>query len=272
VDQIALFGIGKLGRALLTGWTAAGIEPGRIRGVERDEAKAEQVRASTGIEVLPAKQAVAGADAVVLAVLPNAVPEVLDEIAADLDPDCLVLSLAAGVSTEVIGRHLPAGIAVVRAMPNTAVAVQEGMCVLSGGPGTDREHMLRAEKLLRPVGAVVRVPEDQQDVATALTGSAPAYFYEIFDAMTNAGVRLGVSEEAARLMVIQSAAGAVAMVRHTRQSPATLRDAVATPGGATAAALAVFEQHKARDTVNSAIEAAARRSAELGAALNDGRP
>ncbi|MBR7836130.1 pyrroline-5-carboxylate reductase [Actinospica durhamensis] len=262
--RISLFGVGELGYALLGGWLAAGMPSSDIRGVERDERRAAQIEDTLDVRVVSALEAAEDADTAVLAVPAQSVPDLLAAIGPRLDPDCLVLSLAAGVPIELIERYLPAGMAVVRAMPNTAVSAREGMCVLSPGPDVDEGHLLRAEQLLRPVGEVIRVPEDQQNAATALSGSGPAFFYEVFDHMIRAGMRLGVTEEAAGLMAVQAAAGAVAMVRGTRRAPAHLREAVATPGGTTQAALAVLGEHGVGAAVEGAVRAAALRSAEVG--------
>lgn len=262
--RISLFGVGELGHALLNGWLAAGVPNRDIRGVERDDRAAARLEATLDVRMVSALEAAEDADTVVLAVPAGAVPDLLTAIGPRIDPDCLVLSVAAGVPIALMERYLPEGTAVVRAMPNTAVSAREGMCVLSAGPDADEEHMLRAEQLLRPVGEVIRVPEDQQDVAAALSGSGPAYFYDVFDHMIRAGVRLGVTEEAAGLMVVQAAQGAVAMVQSTRRSPAHLREAITTPGGTTQAALAVLGEHGVGSAIESAVRAGALRSAEVG--------
>lgn len=265
--RIGLYGIGTLGHALLSGWRAAGFEPTDVCGVERDADRAAKVRADFGIRTGDPRQGAEQADAVVLAVVPGAVTDLLDEIGGALGPDCLVLSLAAGVSTVSLERHLPAGIAAVRAMPNTAIAARAGMSVLSPGSSADEEHLLRAEHLLRPVGEVVRVSEALQDAATALCGSAPAYFYDVFDHLVRAGAELGLPEEAALTMAVHAASGAAEMIRFTGEAPGRLRDEVSTPGGTTRAALDVLAQRSVGEGIEQAVRAAARRSAELGRGL-----
>ena len=262
--KIGLFGMGALGHALLSGWRAAGFEPADVCGVERDADRAAKVRADFGIRTGEARQAAEQAEVVVLAVAPDVIPGLLDEIGGVLDSDCLVLSLAAGLSTASLERHLPAGIAAVRAIPNTAIAARAGMSVLSPGTSADEEHLLRAEHLLRPVGEVVQVPESLQDAATALSGSAPAYFYDIFDHMVRAGAELGLPEEAALTMAVHAASGAAAMIRFTGESPGRLRNAVSTPGGTTRAALDVLGQLSVGACIEKAVHAAAHRSTELG--------
>lgn len=262
--KIGLYGMGALGHALLSGWRAAGFEPADVCGVEPDADRAAKVRADFRIRIGAAGQAAEQAEVVVLAVAPSVIPDLLDEIGGVLGSDCLVLSLAAGLSTASLERYLPAGIAAVRAMPNTAIAARAGMSVLSPGTSADEEHLLRAEHLLRPVGEVVRVPEALQDAATALSGSAPAYFYDIFDHMVRAGAELGLPEEAALTMAVHAASGAAEMIRFTGESPGRLRDAVSTPGGTTRAALDVLRQSSVGEGIERAVQAAAHRSAELG--------
>jgi pyrroline-5-carboxylate reductase len=265
--KIGLYGMGALGHALLSGWRSAGFEPAGVCGVERDADLAAKVRADFGIRTGDARQAAEQAEVVVLALVPSVIPDLLGEIGGVLGSDCLVLSLAAGLSTASLEHHLPAGIAVIRAIPNTAIAARAGMSVLSPGVSADEEHLLRAEHLLRPVGEVVRVPEALQDAATALSGSAPAYFYDIFDHMVRAGAELGLPEEAALTMAVHAASGAAEMIRFTGESPGRLRDAVSTPGGTTRAALDVLAQSSVGEGIERAVQAAARRSAELGREL-----
>jgi pyrroline-5-carboxylate reductase len=266
--KVGLYGMGALGHALLSGWLNAGFAPEDVCGVERDESRAAKVRDEYGIRIGTARQAAEHADAVVLAVAPEAVLELLLEIGEALDRDCVVLSLAAGVDTGLLEEHLPSGVAVIRAMPNTAVAAGAGMSVLSPGADADEEHLLRAEQLLRPGGEVLRVPEALQDAATALSGSAPAYFYEIFDHMARAGAELGLPAQAALAMAISAAHGAAAMIRFTGEPPSRLRDAASTPGGTTRAALDALRQASVGQGIEQAVHAAARRSAELGRELH----
>jgi len=266
--KVGLYGIGVLGDALLSGWLGAGIAAEDVCGVEPDPDRAASARAEHGIRTAGARQAAEHADAVVLAVAPAELPDLLDEIGDALDRDCVVLSLAAGVDTGLLEHRLPAGLAVVRAMPNTAVAARAGMSVISPGANADEEHLLRAEQLLRPVGEVIRVPEDLQDAATALAGSAPAYFYDIFDHLARAGAELGLPQDAALTMAVGAAHGAAAMIRFTGEPPGRLREAVATPGGTTRAALDALERASVGRGVEQAVHAAAHRSAELGRALH----
>jgi pyrroline-5-carboxylate reductase len=266
--KVSLYGIGALGHALLSGWLTSGFTPGDLCGVEPDPDRAAKVRADYGIRTTDARQGAEHADAVVLAVDPHAVPGLLDEIGGVLDQDCVVVCLAAGVDTALLERHLPAGIAVVRAMPNTPVAARAGMSVLSPGGSADEEHLLRAEHLLRPVGEVIRVPEALQDAATALSGSAPAYFYDIFDHMARAGAELGLPQEAALSMAVRAAHGAAEMIRFTGESPSRLRDEAVSAGGTTRAALDVLRRMSVGSGIEQAIHAAAGRCAELGRDLD----
>lgn len=269
--RLGLYGIGALGDALLSGWLGSGFEAEGIHAVDPDPGRLAKAHAEYGVRTAQPRAAAEHAEAVVLAVVPAAVPELLDEIGGVLDRDCLVLCLAAGVDTGLLEQHLPTGVAVVRAMPNTAVAARAGTSVLSPGANADEEHLLRAEHLLRPVGEVIRVPEALQDAATALSGSAPAYFYEILDHMVRAGTELGLPQEAALTMAVRAAHGAAEMIRFTGRSPGVLRDAVSSPGGTTRAALDVLRRMSVGQGVEQAVHAAARRSAELGRELDGTR-
>jgi pyrroline-5-carboxylate reductase len=153
----------------------------------------------------------------------------------------------------------------VRVMSNTPVLVDEAMSVLSAGRYATEEHLRRAEELLRPVGQVLRIPESQQDAATALSGSGPAYVYYLVESMVDAAILLGMARGAALEMVIQTVYGAATMLRESGEHPVILREAVTSPGGTTISAIAELERHGVRAAFLAAIEAARDRGRELGA-------
>jgi pyrroline-5-carboxylate reductase len=150
-------------------------------------------------------------------------------------------------------------------MSNTPVLVDEAMSVISAGAGAGEEHLRRAEELLRPVGKVLRIPESQQDAATALSGSGPAYVYYLVESMVDAGILLGMARGAALEMVIQAVYGAATMLRESGEHPVILREAVTSPGGTTISAIRELEKHGVRAAFLAAIEAARDRGRELGA-------
>lgn len=142
-----------------------------------------------------------------------------------------MISMAAGITTGFVEARLPEGVPVVRVMSNTPVHVDEAMSVISAGSHAGEEHLKLAEELLSPVGKVLRIPESLQDGATALSGSGPAYFYYLVEAMVDAGILLGMPRAAALEMVIQSAVGAAVMLRDSGEHPVLLREAVTSPAG-----------------------------------------
>jgi pyrroline-5-carboxylate reductase len=151
----------------------------------------------------------------------------------------------------------------VRVMTNTPVLVDEAMSVISAGSHADEEHLLRTEEIFKPVGRTLRVPESQQDAATALSGSGPAYFYFLVEAMTDAGILLGLPRAVAAEMIVQAAVGASVMLRDSGEHPVKLREAVTSPAGTTIAAIRELENHGVRAALLSALEAARNRSQEL---------
>ena len=189
----------------------------------------------------------------------------LEEIAPHVTNDRLVISVAAGIPTSFIESRLGADAAVVRVMSNTPVLVDEAMSVISPGRHASEEHLRRTEELLRPVGKVLRIPESQQDAATALSGSGPAYVYFLVESMVDAGILLGMSRASALEMVKQAVYGAATMLRESGEHPVILREAVTSPGGTTISAIRELERHGVRAAFIAAIEAARDRGRELGA-------
>jgi pyrroline-5-carboxylate reductase len=201
----------------------------------------------------------------VIAVKPQDMEALLAEVSPVVSADQLVISVAAGITTSYIGRRLTGEVPVVRVMSNTPVLVDEAMSVISPGPHATEQHLRRAEELLRPVGKVLRIPESQQDAATALSGSGPAYVYFLVEAMVDAGILLGMPRQNALEMVKQAVYGAATMLRDSGEHPVLLREAVTSPGGTTINAIRELERHGVRAAVLAAIEAARDRGRELGA-------
>jgi len=263
--MIAILGTGKMGEALLSGLLRAGHPPAEVLAVARRPERAAELRERYGVHTPTATEAAKTADTLVLAVKPQDMGALLDEIAAFVpaSADRLVISVAAGITTALIGRRLPGEVAVVRVMSNTPVLVDEAMSVISAGPYAGEEHLRRAERLLRPVGKVLRIPESQQDAATALSGSGPAYVYFLVEAMVDAGILLGVPRGTAMDMVTQAVYGAATMLRETGEHPVILREAVTSPGGTTISAIRELEKHGVRAAFLAAIESARDRGRDL---------
>jgi pyrroline-5-carboxylate reductase len=263
--MIAILGAGKMGEALASGLLRAGVVgPGEIVAAVRRDDRAKQLREGYGIEVMTAAEAAGRAQTLVITVKPQDMAALLDEIRPIVTPSALVISVAAGITTTFIGSRLSGDVPVVRVMSNTPVLVDEAMSVISPGRHATEQHLRRAEELLRPVGKVLRIPEAQQDAATALSGSGPAYVYFLVEAMVDAGILLGMPRSDALEMVKQAVYGAATMLRDSGEHPVLLREAVTSPGGTTISAIRELERHGVRAAVLSAIEAARDRGRELG--------
>jgi pyrroline-5-carboxylate reductase len=263
--MIAILGAGKMGEALTSGLLRAGVPPGTVIAAVRRADRAQALRDAYGIGVLSAAEAAAAAQTLVITVKPQDMATLLEEIAPRVAPGTLVISVAAGITTAFIERKLGGELPVVRVMSNTPVLVDEAMSVISGGSHVGEEHLRRTEELLRPVGRVIRIPESQQDAATALSGSGPAYVYFLVEAMVDAGILLGMPRATALEMVRQAVFGAATMLRDSGEHPVILREAVTSPGGTTINAIRELERHGVRAAFLAAIEAARDRGRELGA-------
>lgn len=264
MTTVAVLGGGRIGEALLGGLVAAGHDPATLLVVERDTARADDLTGRLGITATDAAAAAERADVLVVAVKPQDVRGVLEAVPAGRDR--LVVSLAAGIPTTALEGWLPGATPVVRVMPNTPMLVGRAMCVLSAGTHADESALATAETLLTAVGRTVRVPESQQDVATALSGSGPAYLFLVAEAMIEAGVALGLPRPTATELVSATVDGAGGLLAAPDSHPSLLREAVTSPGGTTAAALRVLEAHGLRAALADAVEACRDRSLELGAA------
>ncbi|PZG35288.1 pyrroline-5-carboxylate reductase [Spongiactinospora gelatinilytica] len=263
--MIAILGAGKMGEALLSGLVRAGVPVGELLATVRRPERGEALTRQYGVRVVSNAEAAKRADTLILAVKPQDMATLLDEIAPYVPAGRLVISAAAGITTAFVEARLGEDVPVVRVMSNTPVLVDEAMSVISAGAGAGEEHLKLAEDLLQPVGKVLRVPESQQDAATALSGSGPAYFFYLVEAMVDAGILLGMPRAAALDMVTQSIVGAAIMLRDSGEHPVILREAVTSPGGTTIAAIAELERHSVRAAFLAAIEAARDRSSQLAA-------
>jgi pyrroline-5-carboxylate reductase len=259
----AIFGAGVMGETLLSGLLRSGRAVGDLVITERRPERAEELIGKYGIRVADNIEAADAADTIVLVVKPQDMGSLLDEIAERVRPGNVVVSLAAGITTDFLESRLPEGSSVVRVMPNTPALVDQGMAAISAGRHCTPEHLAEARALLESCGKVVEVPEKMQDAVTAISGSGPAYIFYVVEAMIEAGVVLGMPRATATELVVQTLYGAATMIRETGQHPTVLREQVTSPGGTTAAALRQLDDHKVRAAFITAMEAAAARSKEL---------
>jgi pyrroline-5-carboxylate reductase len=261
--MIAILGAGKMGEALLSGVLRAGRRPAELMVTARREERGALLSERYGVEVATNAEAAKRAETLILAVKPQDMAVLLQDVAPHMPTGRLVISIAAGIPTSFVEDRLPQGVPVVRVMSNTPVHVDQAMSVISAGSHADEEHLKRTEELFAPVGKVLRIPESLQDAATALSGSGPAYFYYLVEAMVDAGILLGMPRAAALEMVIQSAVGAAVMLRDSGEHPVLLREAVTSPAGTTISAIRELERHGVRAAVIEAIESARDRGREL---------
>jgi pyrroline-5-carboxylate reductase len=262
-QRVAVLGTGKIGEALVSGLLRAGKPVGEVLVTARRPERAADLRDRYGVDVVSNAEAATKADTLILTVKPQDMGALLDELAPHVPADKLVVSGAAGITTAWIGSRLVAGVPVVRVMTNTPVLVDEAMSAISAGAFATEAHLVRTEEIFSPVGKTIRVPEAQQDAVTALSGSGPAYFYYLVEAMTDAGILLGLPRAAAHDLIVQSAIGAAVMLRDSGEHPVKLREAVTSPAGTTISAIRTMEDHGVRAAMIAALEAARDRSREL---------
>jgi pyrroline-5-carboxylate reductase len=262
---VAVVGAGKIGELMLSGLLRAGWPLSRLLATARRAERAEELRLRYGIRVVDNLTAVAEADVLAIAVKPQDAAGLLDDIGPKVPPGKLVITLCAGLPTSFFTRRLPDGTPIVRVMTNTPALVDEAMTAISAGPHATAEHLALAEEMFEPLGRTIRVPESQQDAVTALSGSGPAYFYLLVEAMTDAGILLGLPRQVAHDLIVQTAIGSAIMLRDSGEHPVKLREAVTSPAGTTISAIRELENHGVRAALLAALEAARDRARELAA-------
>ena len=266
-SRIAILGCGKIGEALVAGLLSSGWrKPGDIVVTGRRQERLDELAAAHGVTAtLSNAEAVSGAELVVIAVKPQDFEVLLGEIGPLLSPDQTVLSIAAAIPTAAIEQRISPSVPVVRAMPNAPATVHEGIAGICAGAHADDEHLALAEDVLSHLGGVVRVPERYMDAVTAVSGSGPAYFALLAEAMIEAGILLGLSREISTRLVVQSMLGTAKLLRDENMHPVELREAVTSPGGTTIRAIRELERSGVRAAFLNAIQAAMERSKELAA-------
>jgi pyrroline-5-carboxylate reductase len=262
VQRIAIIGGGRIGEALLSGLVSSGWSD--IVVTTRSEERAAELRERHGVDATTANaDAVAGAHVVVVAVKPQDIEALLAEIGPLLRAEQTVLSVAAAIPTSYIEKRIADGVPVVRAMPNAPSVVHEGMAGIAAGAHAGDEQLALAEDVLTHLGRVVRVKEDALDAITAVSGSGPAYFVLLAEAMIEAGILLGLSREISTTLVVQTMLGTAKQLRDEGMHPVELRESVTSPGGTTIAAIRELEQAGVRAAFLNAIQAAMTRAREL---------
>jgi len=264
--RIAVIGAGNMGTALLRGILASGwgtkenliaSHPKRVKG--------EALSSELGIAVTDRNdEAARQAHIVILAVKPQILESVLQEIRPALRRDALLISIAAGFPTSRIESALAGSVPVVRAMPNVAAVVRASATVLCAGRHAAAEHLADARRIFESIGLVVELPEYQLDAVTGLSGSGPMYVFQIIEGLSDAGVRVGLSRDVSTALTIQTLVGAARMAEELKTHPGVLKDSVTSPGGTAIAALHSLERNRLRAILMDAVEVATARSMELG--------
>jgi pyrroline-5-carboxylate reductase len=263
--RVAILGCGKIGESLLAGLLSSDWRtPDEVTATARREERAGELRGRFGVNAtLSNSEAVSGAGLLVIAVKPQDFEILLGEIGGLLTPEQTVLSVAAAIPTAAIERRIASGVPVVRAMPNAPAVVHEGIAGICAGAHAGDEHLALAEECLSHLGAVVRVAEPYMDAVTAVSGSGPAYFALLAEAMIEAGILLGLSREISTQLVVQTMLGTAKLLRDEHIHPVELREAVTSPGGTTIRAIRELERAGVRAAFLNAIQAAMERSQEL---------
>jgi pyrroline-5-carboxylate reductase len=263
--RVAFLGAGRMGEALVSGLIRSeGRSRDEIMVTARREERARELEDRHGVAATLSNAEAAGwAKTLVLTVKPQDMDALMEEVGQSVTPEHLLITFAAGIRCSFIESKVPAGTPVVRVMSNVPVVVDEAMSVISPGARAEDKHLAVAEELLGSVGRVIRLAEVHQDAVTATSGSGPAYFALLCEAMIDGCILLGLSRDVATELIVQTMLGSAKMLRDTGKHPVEIREMVTSPGGTTIAAIRQLEQAGVRAAFLNAIDAARQRSAEL---------
>jgi pyrroline-5-carboxylate reductase len=263
--KLALIGAGQMGEALLRGFLDAGVlTKDQVILTDVNEDRLQNLKSEYGVGyALDTKEAVGQSDIVLLAVKPQQIQQVIEGFRSEFKSDGMLISIAAGVTTQKLQKYLDKEVSVIRVMPNTPALVGEAMSVLCRGEFADDAAMEISLKLFDAVGKAVELPEHDIDKVTAVSGSGPAYFFLLVESLIEAGVNAGLSRENATILARQTFLGSAVLLESSEKSAGELREMVTSPGGTTAAALQVFYDQGFASIVQAAVNAAVKRAGEL---------
>jgi len=271
LPRVAVLGGGVMGGTIVGALLAAGWGPDAVVVSEKDQARGEALRKTHGVALDPSlSSAVSGVGVVVVAVKPQDVADVLAIVGPALAPDALVVSVAAGLPAAFFEARLPAGTPVVRTMPNTPAIVSQGATAVAPGHHATANHVALVGAMLRATGLVVNVDEADIDAVTGVSGSGPAYFYAMVEALVEAGVGEGLDRLVATQLATQTFVGAARLLVESGETPQALRAKVSSPGGTTLAALRAMEAAGLADVIRAGAQAAAARAKEMAKELGGG--
>lgn len=265
--KIGFIGAGNMASALIKGILKARlVESDYVSASDIDIEKLDSLKNEYGINVIfkENEKLVSESDIIILSVKPQIFEKILKEIAPKLNKSKLIITIAAGISTEFIEHVVGKELKIVRAMPNTPALILEGATAIAPGLHAEEEDLRIAHKIFDAVGKVAIVDESQMDAVTGLSGSGPAYVFMIIEALSDAGVKMGLSRNVAMKLAAQTVMGAAKLQIETDMHPGRLKDMVTSPGGTAIAGIHTLEQGGLRTTLINAVESATKRSIELG--------
>jgi pyrroline-5-carboxylate reductase len=265
-QKIGFIGAGNMATALIKGLIESGVyDKSRLLASDRDEEKLKNLADRFSVNVCASNVGVVReSSTVVLCIKPQNMRAVLEEVRGEVRDDHLLVSIAAGVPLSLIRQEIGREVATIRVMPNTPALVLHGMSALARGSRATEEQMALAKKIFSAVGETVEVEESMMDAVTALSGSGPGYLFRMMECFVEAGVAVGLEKEVSRRLVVQTFLGAAHLAKNSRTPLSGLREMVTSPGGTTQAGLAAFDRLGLERIVLSAVQAAHRRSVELG--------
>jgi len=265
---IGFVGVGNMAEAMIRGLLRGkDFAADQVLASGPREERMRELHDAYGIQATTENKVPAAAQIVVLSVKPQILSRVLDEIADTVSSDALVISIAAGIPVAAIQSRLAGGTRVVRAMPNTPALVDAAATAIAGGEHARESDLEDAKRIFDSIGLTVILDESQLDAVTGLSGSGPAYVFLILEALSDAGVKVGLSRRTAQLLAAQTVLGSAKLLLETNEHPGRLKDMVTSPGGTAITGLHTLENGGVRTTLMNAVEAATRRSRELGEAL-----
>jgi len=265
---IGFIGAGNMAEAMIRGLLRGGdFAPGQVSASGPRAERMRELESAYGIRATSDNHVPAAADIVVLSVKPQIMRRVLEEVADTIRADALVISIAAGVPVSTIQARLASGTRVVRAMPNTPALVDAAATAIAGGEHASESDLADAKRIFDAIGLTVILEESALDAVTGLSGSGPAYVFLILEALSDAGVKVGLSRRTAQLLAAQTVLGSAKLLLETNEHPGRLKDMVTSPGGTAITGLHTLEHGGVRTTLMNAVEAATRRSRELGEAM-----
>jgi len=265
MKTFGVIGIGNMAEAIVGGALKKGaLTKENVVVCEKDEARRTLMQERLSLSCDATFEQVASCDIIMLSVKPQHTQEVLEALKSHIDDTTAILSIVAGVTTDTMDQYLDCKGRIIRTMPNTPLLVGRGVTAISQGPRATEADLTWSQQFFAQLGLSVIVPENQIDTIAAISGSGPAYFFYIVEALVTAGVSFGLDPDMALQLSTETCAGAAKLIAASDKSPEELRRNVTSPGGSTAEAIAVFDQEKMQETIAKGVAAAIKRNGELG--------